>query len=164
MRYVKLALISGVVLFIIIYLFSLIIPSQIRISRAINISVPKDSLAAAVTNLRQWQQWNEFVSSPDLTNKQFTGNEFTSGQLKVKKQAQVGDTLLTTWQQQNARVLTSGFVWMGNDDQMVLQWYFDIKLRWYPWEKFGSIVFDKQLGPPMEKSLANLKKLLETHP
>lgn len=164
MRYVKLALISGVVLFIVIYLFSLIIPSQIRISRAINISVPKDSLVGSVTDLRQWQQWNEFVSSPDLTNKQFTGNEFTSAQLKVKKQAQVGDTLLTTWQQQKARVLTSGFVWMGNDDQMVLQWYFDIKLRWYPWEKFGSIVFDKQLGPPMEKSLANLKKLLETYP
>jgi hypothetical protein len=46
----------------------------------------------------------------------------------------------------------------------VLQWYFDIKLRWYPWEKFGSIVFDKQLGPPMEKSLGNLKKLLEKNP
>ena len=164
MRFVKLAAISAVVLFIVIYLFSLIIPSQIRISRAVNISVPKDSLVAAVADLRQWQHWNELVSNPDLTNKQFTSNEFVSAQLKVTKEAQVGDTLLTAWKQQNARVLTSGFVWVGNDGQLVLQWYFDVKLRWYPWEKFGSIVFDKQLGPPMEKSLANLKKLLERNP
>ena len=164
MRFVKLALISGVILFIVIYLFSLIIPSQIRISRAVNISVPKDSLVKAVADLRQWQNWNELVSNPDLTSKQFTDNLFTSAQLKVTKAAQAGDTLLTTWQQKNARVLTSGFIWVGENDKLVLQWYFDVKLRWYPWEKFGSIVFDKQLGPPMEKSLANLKKLLEGNP
>jgi hypothetical protein len=164
MRFVKLALISGVILFIVIFLFSLIIPSQIRISRAVDIAVPKDSLVKAVADLRQWQSWNELVSNPDLTNKQFSENLFTSAQLKITKESQVGDTLLTTWQQKNARVLTSGFIWMGENDKLVLQWYFDVKLNWYPWEKFGSIVFDKQLGPPMEKSLANLKKLLEGNP
>jgi hypothetical protein len=164
MRFVKLALISAVVLCIVIYLFSLIIPSKIRISRAVNISVPKDSLVAAVADLRQWHLWNELVENPDLTNKHFSSNEFSSATLTVTKEAQVGDTLLTAWHQQNARVLTSGFVWVGSDGQLVLQWYFDVKLRWYPWEKFGSIVFDKQLGPPMEKSLANLKKLLERNP
>ena len=164
MRFVKLAVISAVILSIVIYLFSLIIPSQIRISRAVNITVPKDSLVGALADLRQWQHWNELVTNPDLTNKQYNGNEFSSVQLTVTKQAQVGDTLLTAWKQQNARMLASGFVWIGEDNQLVLQWYFDIKLRWYPWEKFGSIVFDKQLGPPMEKSLANLKKLLERNP
>jgi hypothetical protein len=164
MRFIKLALISAVVLFIVIYLFSLMIPSQVRISRAVNVSVPKDSLLAAVVDLRQWKQWNDLVTNPDLTNKVFTENEFSSEQLKVTRQSQVGDTLLTSWHQQNARVLNSGFMWVGGDGQLVLQWYFDIKLRWYPWEKFGSIVFDKQLGPPMEKSLGNLKKLLEKTP
>ncbi|THU35914.1 hypothetical protein FAM09_21215 [Niastella caeni] len=164
MRFVKLALISAVVLFIVIYLFSLIIPSQIRISRAVNIAAPRDSLVAAVTDLRQWQQWNELANNPGFTKSQFTDSVILSGQLKVSKQAKVGDTLFTTWQQQNARMLNSGFTWMGDDGQLVIQWYFDIKLRWYPWEKFGSIVFDKQLGPPMEKSLANLKKLLEKNP
>jgi hypothetical protein len=82
----------------------------------------------------------------------------------VIKRAQIGDTLFTEWHQQNGRVLASGFTWHGNDDQWVVQWYFDFHLRWYPWEKFSSIVFDKQLGPPMEKSLDNLKKLLEKNP
>jgi len=164
MRFVKLAIISAVVLFLVIYLFSLIIPSTIRISRAVNISVPKDSLQAAVTDLRQWEHWNDLVSNSDLTNKQFTESSFSSDQLKITSQPRVGDTLYTTWQQKNARVLASGFTWHGDNDQFVIQWYFDVKLNWYPWEKFGSIVFDKQLGPPMEKSLGNLKKLLEKNP
>jgi hypothetical protein len=42
-----------------------------------------------------------------------------------------------------------------------VQWYFDFVFRWYPWEKFSSIVYDKQLGPAMEKSLNNLKDLIE---
>jgi predicted PurR-regulated permease PerM len=164
MRFVKLALISAVVLFIVIYLFSLIIPSTVRVSRAVNISAPKDSLVAQLADLRQWHYWNDMANNPENTNKKFTENAITSEQMTVTKTAQMGDTLLTDWQQQNARVLNSGFTWYGDDGQLVLQWYFDIKLRWYPWEKFGSIVFDKQLGPPMEKSLGNLKKLLEKNP
>jgi len=164
MRFVKLALISAVVLFVVVYLFSLMIPSEVRISRAVNISVPKDSVLAALADMRQWKQWNEFVTSSDISNLQYGENLISGEQLKVTKKAQVGDTLFTEWQQKNARVLYSGFTWTGANDQLVLQWYFDIKLRWYPWEKFGSIVFDKQMGPPMEKSLGNLKKLLEKNP
>jgi hypothetical protein len=164
MRLVKQVLISAVVLFLVTYLFSLIIPSSIRISRAVNISVPKDSLRAVVTDLRSWQQWNELVNNPGLTNQQYTEKSFSSDQLKVMSEPSAGDTLFTSWSRGKARVLASGFTWQGANDQLVLQWYFDVKLRWYPWEKFGSIVFDKQLGPPMEKSLSNLKKLLEKNP
>jgi hypothetical protein len=164
MRFVKLAIISAVVLFIVIFLFSLIIPSTVRVSRAIDISAPKDSLVARLADLRQWKQWNEMVNQRELSNEQFLEGSITSEQMTITKKAQVGDTLLTDWKQPNARVLNSGFAWYGNDGQLVVQWYFDIKLRWYPWEKFGSIVFDKQLGPPMEKSLGNLKKLLEKNP
>jgi hypothetical protein len=130
----------------------------------VNISVPKDSLRAALTDLRHWKQWNELVNNPDLNNKQFTENSYTSDRLKVTREPSAGDTMFTSWHQGKARVLASGFTWQGDNDQLVLQWYFDIKLHWYPWEKFGSIIFDKQLGPPMEKSLSNLKKLLEKNP
>ncbi|HEY1199991.1 MAG TPA: hypothetical protein VGE79_03370 [Niastella sp.] len=164
MRFVKLAIISAVVLFIVIFLFSLIIPSTVRVSRAIDISAPKDSLVARLADLREWKQWNIMANNPELGNEQFAESTITSEHMTITKTAQVGDTLLTDWKQPNARVLNSGFTWYGNDGQLVLQWYFDIKLRWYPWEKFGSIVFDKQLGPPMEKSLGNLKKLLEKNP
>jgi hypothetical protein len=164
MKFIKLALISGVILCIVIFLFSLIIPSHIRISRAVNISISKDSLLPAITDLRQWKEWNLMVNNPEFTNKQYTDHSFTSDQVKITKQGLEGDTLLTTWQQPNERKFISGFTWHGREGHLVVQWYFDIQLRWYPWEKFSSIIFDKQLGPPMEKSLDNLKKLLEKNP
>lgn len=164
MRIFKLALISGVILCIVFFLFSLIIPSHIRISRAMNIATTKDSLLTHLADLRQWQQWNEMANNPSLTNKQYTDGSITSDQVKITKQALVGDTLFTVWQRSSDRRFASAFTWNGSGDQLVVQWYFDFQLNWYPWEKFSSIIFDKQLGPPMEKSLGNLKKLLERNP
>jgi hypothetical protein len=34
----------------------------------------------------------------------------------------------------------------------------DFKLRWYPWEKFSSLLLEKRYGPVMEQGLAKLKK------
>src|SRR5690242_12080453 len=103
MRFVKLALISAVILAIVIYLFSLIIPSQIRISRAIDISVSRDSLLPALADLRQWKQWNELVNNPGATHQQYNDDQFSCDQLKVTRGSLVGDTLFTTWHQQNGR-------------------------------------------------------------
>lgn len=164
MRFIKLALISAVILFIVVWLFSLLIPSHIRVSRAIDISAPKDSMVRFVTDLQQWAQWNEMVNSPQLTNKQFSTSGFTSDQLQVTVQSSAGDSLLTTWKRPNGRTVSGGFTWYANNDRLALQWYFDIHLNWYPWEKFSGIIFDKQLGPPMEKSLGDLKKLVEKKP
>jgi hypothetical protein len=59
MRFIKLALISLVVLFLLVLGMSLLIPSHVRISRAINITAPKDSLVLQLSDLRNWKQWNK---------------------------------------------------------------------------------------------------------
>ena len=46
-------------------------------------------------------------------------------------------------------------------DSTTLQWYMDFHLRWYPWEKFRSLLFEPTYGPRMEKGLNNIKKLVE---
>jgi len=165
MRIIKLAIISAVVLFLVVFGISLLIPSHIRISRAVNITVAdKDSLVHQITDMRQWKQWNIWINNPDMANARLTADAISSSFLTVTKRAQVGDTLFTTWQQKKGRLLQSAFTWQGSGNTFVVQWYYDFQLRWYPWEKFSSVVFDKQLGPPMEISLANLKKLLEKNP
>jgi hypothetical protein len=37
----------------------------------------------------------------------------------------------------------------------------DFRLRWYPWEKFSSLLLEKRYGPMLENGLDNLKKLME---
>lgn len=49
-----------------------------------------------------------------------------------------------------------------NTDSVTVQWYMDFHLRWYPWEKFGSLLFEKSYGARMEQGLTNLKKILQS--
>ena len=47
-------------------------------------------------------------------------------------------------------------------DSTTLQWYMDFHLRWYPWEKMASLLFEQSYGPKMEQGLNNIKNLVET--
>jgi hypothetical protein len=46
-------------------------------------------------------------------------------------------------------------------DSTTLQWYMDFHLRWYPWEKFSSLIFDGTYGQRIERGLLNVKKLFQ---
>ena len=84
-------------------------------------------------------------------------------------------TTSITWKEKNAmehiaelknsqhRPVTSGWkcVALPQADSITVQWYIDFKLGWYPWEKFGSLVYEKVYGAPMEQGLGNLKMLLQ---
>jgi hypothetical protein len=54
-------------------------------------------------------------------------------------------------------------VFSGTPGQPVtVQWYIDFHLRWYPWEKFSSLLLEKSYGPKMEKGLTDLKRIVES--
>lgn len=127
MRVIKLGIISIIVFSILLLLFSLLIPSTVRISRAVNIDAPRASIAPLVEDPKNWVKWSELNVSD---------SKKVQGKFHFEESAGI----------------------------TVVQWYFDFKLNWYPWEKFGSITFDQQFGPVMERSLNNLKKLVENSP
>jgi len=49
----------------------------------------------------------------------------------------------------------------SNKNTVTVQWYMDFKLRWYPWEKFSSLLLEKRYGPVMEQGLAKLKESIK---
>lgn len=162
MRIIKLGIISLFVFGIIIFVFSLLIPSKVRISRAVNIVAPKDSISDRVADLRTWAYWNDMVIQQDSSRGKFDQHSYTGEKLKIKLLTATADSVRTSWQHASSQPIMSGFNLVQSlSDTTVAQWYFDFNLKWYPWEKFGSIVFDQQLGPSMEKSLNNLKTSLE---
>ncbi len=69
----------------------------------------------------------------------------------------------TIWQTGKAGLLPAVFDIIYHDSSSIttLHWQFNQKIKWYPWEKFAAIASDKALGPLMERSLDNLKKLME---
>jgi hypothetical protein len=142
MRFIKLGFISLIVFSAILFLLSLLIPSKVRISRAVNIySVNIDK---TIADLGTWKTWNELYNDS----------------AKVTIISAKPDLIETIWSYKDNHI-PGNFRIEHSSGTSVVQWYFDFKLKWYPWEKFGSIIFDKQFGPPMERSLNNLKKLVE---
>ena len=162
MRLIKLGVISLIVFGIIIFIFSLFIPSHVRISRAVNIAIPKNKVSVYVADIRNWQNWNEIVNIQDSNSGKFDKTSYTGKKLKVNLLSVTDDSIRTSWKHGDSDSIISGFNLLQSlSDTTVAQWYFDFQLKWYPWEKFGSIIFDQQLGPSMEKSLNNLKYKLE---
>jgi hypothetical protein len=160
MRFVKLAIISSIGLFAVLTGISLLLPSQVRISRAVDITAPKEKLLTRIYYVTTWRQWNKFIDSIPYSK---LDNDVLENETLAIAITQRSDNLVTAgWQQKNGRYFNSGFVLIPQaNNQFTLQWYFDFKLRWYPWEKFQSIVYDQQLGPVMETSLKQLKDEVE---
>jgi hypothetical protein len=50
-----------------------------------------------------------------------------------------------------------------NANSVTIQWYMDFYLRWYPWEKFSSFVFERVYHPQLQQGLDNLKRFLENN-
>ncbi len=65
MRLIKLAIISFVAIFLVVFLLSLLIPSHVRVSRAINIDAPVDSVMPQLADIRNWKSWNAMLDNPD---------------------------------------------------------------------------------------------------
>jgi hypothetical protein len=160
MRIVKLAIISAVVLFGLLTVISSLLPSHIRISRATDINVNAGTVYAVVVNIHQWKDWNEYIRSFKNVRNSHAG--IISDEMSVTLTQLSDSLLLSEWKPSKGRIFGSGFAILPHDNQhCTVQWYFDFKIRWYPWEKFQSIVYDQQMGPPMEKSLSNLKDIVE---
>lgn len=162
MKFIKLFIISVVVLFLLITAFSSLLPSKIRISRAINVSAPVDSVMEKVSNMKEWELWNEYVKAFSSSNNY--PDSIYSKELVITIIKTDTGAVHTNWRQQNGKSFPGVFNFLGNASQTTVQWYFEFNIKWYPWEKFGSIIYDKELGPQMEKSLHNLKDLLEKAP
>jgi hypothetical protein len=146
-RVIKLGIISFVVFFILLWLMSLLFPSHVRISRAININAPMRDIVPLLRDTGSWKTWMEM--------------EIDS--IKVTSLPADTASMSTEWHY-GGRTIKSSFSAIESADITVVQWYFDFHLKWYPWEKLGSITFDKQFGTPMELSLNKLKKVIEKSP
>jgi hypothetical protein len=159
MRLLKLLFLSVVVFSILFFLLSFLFPSQVRVSRAASIRSSQHGVLLNLRDMRTWQQWNEMVQNPDLTGISVDSGKFQSDQLQINLKDE--EPVRHIWRK-NGIAIEGGFNLIRSaGDNIIVQWYMDFPLKWYPWEKFGSMLYDKQIGPVMERSLDKFKKLTE---
>ena len=169
MRFLKLAFISFIFLFLLVTGMSLFIPSHIRISKAINIKADKDSIMAPIRDAAKWKTWYPGLDTAKLLVEEGKVNGVVLNDndpahpvyISITKKEQ--DEVTAQFVSKSLKPVIN--VWKtisySTSDSITLQWYMDFHLRWYPWEKFGSLLLEKSYGTKMEIGLMNLKKLAE---
>lgn len=153
MRAIKLFFLSAFFLFLVVTVISLLIPSHIRISKAINLHASKDSVFALIGDTTKWKQWHPaFIPNDSL--KKFPAIHITN---EIKNDSEIVMHL----QQQNKPEVINGWKLYAHSeiDSLTLQWYMDFHLKWYPWQKFGSLFYENTYGVMMQQGLENLKKI-----
>ena len=168
MRYLKFLFIGALSLFLALTALSLLLPSHLRISRVVNISAPRATTAAAIADLRGWNEWNLFVRHTPLTNKQYSnpasgkGAWLSSNEMTIHETEADTNGIILQWDLKGGKRYAGGFDLLAvNSDSVAVQWWFEFHFRWYPWEKLGVFVYDRKLGPVMEESLGALQRFVE---
>lgn len=163
MKLARLALISIILLFLLATLIATLLPSTVLVSRAVNINGRKDSLMAYIKDIYHWRYWIEGMQDPSV--KIYSGSRADLGTTQVTITGITDSTVISVWQgtSSNPQTATVRIIADSARPVSVVQWQFVQKLKWYPWEKFGSMMNDKIMGTMMEKNLNNLRLLVERH-
>lgn len=163
MKFVKLGLISVVVIYAIIWAFTLAFPSRTIVSRAANVAVLKDAIIQDIVNNKiptsKWFTYDDQnvdiqVSKTTVFEKPFANYS------DVEYDA---DTLYLTFKHNNETFLKGGLgVYQLSPDSATVQLFYVFTSEWYkPWEKIAQIVYDAKYGGQMEHSLNLLKGELQ---
>lgn len=166
MTYIKLFIISLVVLVVVVTCISLLIPSHVRVSRATTIVAPKEAVMARLSDPSRWHEWYPMKDSMKILMKDGKANGIGTGNGQGLVITKVTDTsVLASGMGSGKKAETGWNVLPGSAPNSVsVQWYTDFYLGWYPWNKFSGLLLDRSHGPMMEEGLTNLKKLVEARP
>lgn len=164
MKLIKLGVISLLVFALMITGISLLFPSKVRISKAIDINVAKDSVLKQVSDPVNWKKWYPGTDTSDYL--------FLEGKIRGYITGDNRGLMIKTVTDSSVLAINTGNGSKKGEQEWIIynssvpntvtvQWYMDIYLRWYPWEKFSSLLLEKRYGPMLEKGLENLKAQLE---
>lgn len=165
MKYIKLALISFLIFFTLVTLVSLLFPSRVRISRALDIRAPYDSVYVQLSEPARWAGWFPGVDTmPPLSlMKKTIGYRINDRGALMRVSGRSDSSVRVSTSGPGVRDGEQGWNILRGDSPGILtvQWYLDFHLQWYPWEKFSSILFEKRYGPMLERGLEKLRARVE---
>ena len=167
MRFIKLAVISLVFFFLLFTLISLFIPSRVRVTREVGINATHEKVSQLLGEPVNWKSWFPVRKSvTDITseNGEVVGIIHDSTQQIVMTEKN-DSTVLVSFTGKKGRSAEMGWYIINRPGSpgITVQWWMDFRLRWYPWEKFSSLIFEKQYGTFLELGLERLKKLAENN-
>lgn len=157
-----------VVVFIFIFLMSLLLPSKVTIAKSVLINAPIEKVQNQLIHFDQWKNWypafkdeNVIVKNSSNPNSvRLTNNRGKNVDLTI---TQPNPYLINVdVHSSSSEGVTYEFILTpkaGNKIQ--LTWNINAQLGWYPWNRIWGIFLDKVSGSQYELALEDLKKVVE---
>lgn len=174
MRLIRAFLAGAIGLFIIITLFSLLIPSRVRVSRAVLINNSSQyEVFRQVATINHWKNWHPIFTldsarlmsrTPANGSKDSSYSILQRGQtITIQMHAADSNSVKFLLQADGENDIENDIVLssLPNQHTVQVEWRAITKLHWYPWEKFYGIFVDQLTGPGYEAALNGLKEYLE---
>ncbi len=161
MKLLKLGFISLVILFLLATIMGSLLPSKVLVSRAVNIKAPLDSVRMQIEDIRQWPNWVEGMNDPSVSIQSAVSARIGRSEVTIAEKND--STVISTWitAKGKPQISTMRIIYQPQQAVTIVQWQFEQSIGWLPWERLGSIMNDKIMGPMMEKNLDQLKRLIE---
>jgi hypothetical protein len=152
MRILKLAFISFLFFAALLFLMSLLIPSRVRISKAINLAYADSLVLQQVSDTSQWRRWHPLAQAGRIQQQTLVKKIETDTLVVMNLTHAAGSNITNSWALHR----------FGATDSLTLQWYMDFKLSYLPWHRFSSLFYEATYGRMMEQGLQNLKQQAAT--
>ena len=172
MKYFKGFLFAIIGLFILVTLVSLLMPSKVMVAKTVMINADQQKVMAAIRDLQNWKYWHPVfkdsstvvtVSNPSEGKNAFAKWTSTTKENKIiitdVNENEVQLSLQRTGENDISNVFSTHSI--KDSSGVQVEWRMMASLKWYPWEKFSGIFFDKMVGPGCELALMNLKEYVE---
>jgi hypothetical protein len=166
MRFIKIAAIGLVVLFVLLTAIGLLMPSSVTVLRTTEINAPVDSVRYFTNDPARWRYWINGANT--ALYKQLTAtttdknSKVVLGTFTITVLNNDPKYIITLWQGESLREQLNRLDLYPNASGITtVNWSFKQSLNWYPWERLSAMLYDKVFGPSMEASLAKLKQVCE---
>lgn len=166
MRYIKIVFGGLLILFILLTLIGLLMPSSVIVFRSVEINAPADTIRYYTNNIAHWKYWingadtayfKQLTSSATDKDSKILLGSFTITIISVDTKH-----ITTFWEGSSGGKQLNNLELRDNSNgNTVINWSFQQKLKWYPWERLSAMLHDKVFGPSMEVSLVKLKSVCE---
>lgn len=170
-RLIKGFLFVFVGLFIVITLFSLLIPSQVVVTKGLAINSNPKKVFSEISDLQNWKHWLPVFKTDSVVLHFSAGNGLhssceweSSGKMNKffidSLNADKIEVVLTRPGENDVRNMIRIFP-LADSNSVQVEWRAVTKLKWYPWQKFQGLFIERMSGESYDEALKGLKSYVE---
>lgn len=166
-KFLKLIIYSTIILFIAVTLIGLLLPGVTRVSRTKDIEVPADSIRQYIFQIDTWKKWIPGADSATMAITAYDASKRATimvlGSFTITVTGRTDSSIVTKWKSIENPEQTSTITLYPHTDgkSATVNWLFEQPVKWYPWQRLSTMMFEKIFGIPMELGLEKLKAVCE---